>query len=407
MSKSAERTFQNLLAAQFLSALADNALLFGAIGVIRATDPDDTAVPYLQLAFLVAVALLCPLAASLTECFPKNRVLLAGNTIKLAGVTAMMAGMHPVMAYATVGLGASIYAPAKYGILPELLTANRLVKGNGMLEGSTILAILLGTITGGMLTDRSPGLCLSFSAGVYLASLIMNARMPKMIAGHPSLSVQAILSGLPFYQALWQILVDAPARLSLLGTSLFWGCSAAFRLLLLDWALRVLHTPGTTLPSLFGAATGLGIAVGAWAAGRWIPLNTAGRAFLPGLTFGPLMMLMGAADHWEWVMAVVACVGIAGGAFVVPMNAVLQERGHQGRGAGHAVAAQNMVETLLMGGMTALYGKGIEAGLALPDLAVALGGAVLIGMVILGSYWRAERCSGRRLKRASQDARTG
>jgi LPLT family lysophospholipid transporter-like MFS transporter len=370
-----------VLAAQFLSALADNALLFVAIALVQAQHRPQEWVPLLQAFFVLAFVLLAPFAGPCADALPKGRVMMLTNGLKLLGAAAMLSGVHPLWAYAMVGAGAAAYSPAKYGILSELVTAEKLVKANSLMEGSTIVAILLGVGSGGWLADRSITLGLWSVAGCYFTAMLANLLIPSLPAVHPGLRFRPRLMFLDFFYTTCALAKDRDVRFSLACTSLFWGSGATLRLLLVAWVPLALGVADTATPANLNGAVAVGIALGAGFASLWIKLETVNRSLLPGLLLGPLIMLLTQMQGLTEAALLLAVIGLCGGLFVVPLNALLQERGHASVGAGHAVAVQNLFENLSMLGMIGLYTVSIKLGMNAIAVGMAFGGLVLAGMI--------------------------
>lgn len=369
-----------VLSAQFLSALADNALLFAAIALVRIEHRPEQWVPLLQEFFVLAFVVLAPFAGPFADALPKGRVMLWSNGLKLAGAGAMLAGMHPLLAYAVAGVGAAAYSPAKYGILSELVEPGRLVKANSMMEGSTIVAILMGVVAGGWLADRSVQLALWSVAGCYGAAMMANLLIPRLPAAHPGERFHPGRLLLGFLQTTWVMAKDGDVRFSLICTSLFWGAGATLRLLLVAWVPLALAIADTATAANLNGAVAIGIAAGAGMASAWIRLETVNRALLPGLLLGPLIMALSQVGGLLEGAILLALVGVCGGMFVVPLNALLQERGHETVGAGHAVAIQNLFENLFMLAMIGLYTLSIGLGFSAIDAALAFGGLLSAGV---------------------------
>lgn len=374
------RGVYTLLAAQFLSAFADNAILFTAIAMVLTRG--ETAgwyVPALQSAFLVAFVLLAPWVGRLADVRPKPGVLVLGNGVKLAGAGLILAGVDPLPAYLVVGTGAAIYGPAKYGILPELVGPGHLVKANGLIEGSTILAIVLGTVVGAQMADRSIQAALVMVIIAFLGSIGATLLLPRLEArgGEDGPTIRR------FVEKMRGFFVTPRARFSMLGASLFWGAAAVLRVLIVAWApvtLGMLHTSDIAQLTLFLA---IGIVIGATLAPRLVPIEGLRRARLAAYAMGLLILVLaGVTGLWPARLVLLA-TGIAGGLFVVPINAALQELGHHSIGAGGAVAIQNFFENLAMLAAVGLYtwttGMG---GQAVPTILV-LGIAVIVATAIV------------------------
>lgn len=375
------RALPAVLAAQFLSALADNALLFVAIALVRLQGRPEEWVPLLQELFVLAFVVLAPFAGPFADALPKGRVMLLANGLKLLGPAAMLAGLNPLLAYGLVGVGAAAYSPAKYGILSELVGPESLVKANSLMEGSTIVAILLGVASGGWLADRAVTLALWSVAACYLAAMGANLLIPRLPAAHPGKGFEPWALIADFAKTTWTLVKDSDVRFSLASTSLFWGAGATLRLLLVAWVPLALSIHDTSTPANLNGAVAVGIALGAGAASAWIGLDTVNRALLPGLLLGPLIMILTQALSVWSTAALLTAIGICGGMFVVPLNALLQERGHETVGAGHAVAIQNLFENASMLAMIGLYALSIKLGLDAIRVGLAFGVLVLAGMI--------------------------
>ena len=353
-----------VLLAQFLSAFADNALLIAAIQLIKLLSGADQLVPWLQASFVLPFVLLAAVLGPFADSLPKGRVMLIANAIKVVAGLAMASTIWmkdaslwlPFSAYALAGTGAAIYSPAKYGILTQLCGPTLLIKANGLMEGSTIVAILLGVLAGGWLADHSLQGALLAVAGCYAVATILTLFIPRLPAEHPLEHLHPILLLRDFMHALNTLFRDPWARLSLLGTSLFWGSGSTLRLLLFAWVPLALGRHDAQTPANLMGAVSIGIVIGAALAAQLVSLETMGRALIGGLVLGaPILLLAGTSDLWTAVGLLVV-MGAAGGFFVVPLNAILQERGHRSVGAGHAVAVQNFSENLLMFLLASLYG---------------------------------------------------
>lgn len=374
------RALPAVLLAQFLSALADNALLFVAIALVRAQHRPETWVPLLQEFFVLAFVLLAPFAGPFADALPKGRAMLLANGLKLAGAGGLLAGAHPLLAYGLVGAGAAAYSPAKYGILSELTTPDRLVKANSLMEGSTIVAILLGVGAGGWLADFSIPVALWSVAGCYAAAMLANLAIPPLPAAHPGLTFAPQEMTADFARTVAKLARDRDVRFSLTCTSLFWGAGATLRLLLTAWVPLMLGIADAATPANLNGAVAVGIALGAGLASVWIDLKTVNRALLPGLLLGPVIMLLTQTHSLIQTALLLVVTGLCGGLFVVPLNALLQERGHETVGAGHAVAIQNLFENLAMLAMIGLYTLSIEWGLDAARAGLCFGGLILLGL---------------------------
>jgi LPLT family lysophospholipid transporter-like MFS transporter len=378
-----------VLATQFLTAFADNAVLFTAITmVMHQAEVGSWYVPALQAAFLVAFVLCAPWVGRFADARPKPRVLSGANAIKAAGVGLLLFQVEPLVAYAVIGLGAAAYSPAKYGILPELVDEEALVKANGWIEGSTILAILSGTLVGAMLAEHSIHLALLTILGLYTASaLIAFTIRHQHIVG----SGEGHAMG-NFFKQMRGLLATPRARFSTLGVSLFWAAATVLRVLLVAWAPAVLFMDSTTDIALLTMFVAIGIAVGSILVPRLIPMAYLRRARLAAYVMGMVIMVLATLDNVWLVRLSLFMAGVCGGLFVVPINAALQEIGHKTIGSGGAVAIQNFFENLAMLLASGVYS--MVAGMGADPVAtmIWLGFLVVIATAIVS--WHLPRDTG-------------
>lgn len=377
------RPFYALLFAQFLSAFADNAILFVAIAFVM--QPPAAAgwyVPALQSAFLIAFVVLAPWAGAFADSRPKPHVLLVGNFFKAIGAITMLAGVEPIVAFALVGGGAAIYGPAKYGILPEMLGHEKLVWANGMVEGSTIFAIIVGTVVGGRLGDWSVTVGLIVVIVCYVLSMGATLLLPRLAP----LKAGAAFGLRQFGQKMRALFVTSRARFVMLGASLFWAAAAVLRLLLVAWAPVVLLTKNATDIADLTLSLAIGIVVGAVLAPRFIPIERLRRARLAAYAMGACIVVFSqASDVWT-ARLLLAATGVCGGFFMVPVNAALQDIGHKSIGSGGAVALQNFFENLAMLAAVGLYTYAASAGVSPIASLIVVGVLVLIATAVVS--WR-------------------
>lgn len=373
-----------LLIAQFLSAMADNVLFVAAIAMLKAAAGDDSLLPLVQVTFVLAFILFAPYVGPFADAFPKGRVMFRANLIKLTGAALILGGLHPLAGYAIVGLGAAAYSPAKYGILTQFVSEEKLIKANGLLEGSTIAAILLGVMLGGWLADQSVSLAVQVVTGLYLTAAAVNLMIPKLAAIKPWVSGD--LSRLPrqFLRDTQALLRNADARFSIVGTSLFWGMGASLRLLLFAWVPLALGMTDNQAPANLMGMVSIGIVVGAGLAAFFVKMPQVNRALIGGLAIGPLLWMLAPTNTFAMAAAILLGIGAAGGFFAIPLNALLQERGHESIGAGRALAVQNFFENLSMLLLAGLYFAAISLGVS-PYTAIAFFGLLmLVGMTWIG-----------------------
>jgi len=379
-----------LLAAQFLSAFADNALLIAAIAVFKNIGRTGW-VPFLQAVFVAPFILLAPLVGAFADAQSKGRVMFMSNALKLFGAGLAWAGLNPLLGYAIAGIGASTYSPAKYGILSQMFEREKLVRANGLLEGSTIAAILLGVLAGGWLADRSTSLAFGGVFGVYALAAVFNLLIPRLPPEKPLSSFDLAALAREFFIGLRGLWRDGEARFSLLGTSLFWGTGATLRLMLFAWVPVALGVVDNQMPANLMGVLSIGIVAGAVLAGALVHLGNVNRALIGGLLIGPIIMLLAQAGTVSHAAAWLVSLGAAGGFLVVPLNALLQSRGHAGVGAGRALAVQNFLENLAMLIGVWLYAGASHAGVPVVGMVALFGGLVLAGMAALAFSRRVNR----------------
>lgn len=368
-----------VLVAQFLSALADNAIYVAAIAIVKAHGMPNLAT-LLQGAFLVPFILLAPFVGQIADRFPKGAVMLAGNLLKFAGALAMIRDVNPVLAYGFIGVGATLYSPAKYGILAQMFSPAKLVRANGMMEGSTIAAILLGVLMGGWLSDRSLAWAFAGVMVAYGLATIANLAIPRLPPETPDGGFQPWALLKEFLASLKRLFTNPDARFSLLGTSIFWGSGVTLRLALFAWVPAALLIGDNETPANLMAVLSIGIVAGAAIAGAWITLASVNRALIGGLLLGPTIVGLAFMTSLPSAMVCMAAIGICGGLFVIPLNALLQERGHQTIGAGRALAVQNFAENSAMLLFDGAYGAAVA--LTIPVIPTVAGfGLVLVGVI--------------------------
>lgn len=418
-----KRGFYIIMAAQFFSSLADNALLIAAIALLSQLGAPGWMSPLLKLSFVLSYVLLAAYVGAFADSLPKGRVMFITNAIKIFGCSLMFFNVNPLLAYAVVGFGAAAYSPAKYGILTELLPPEKLVAANGWIEGLTVLSILLGTFLGGLLVSpKISSFMLSFDvpivetgidtpaesailviAVLYLLASLINLHIPDTGARYPAQErhpVRLLTDFAHCFATLWK---DRLGQISLGVTTLFWGAGATLQFLVLDWAKQVLHLPlyqGTNLQ----VVTTVGIAFGAMLAAHFVPLKRSLSVLSLGMAMGLVMVVMsffriemvpaGAlhfvlfnrefALEYYLLVAIFALIliGSMAGFFVVPMNALLQHRGHVLMSAGHSIAVQNFNENigvLLMLGLYSLLVKlQINATVAMLLFGLFVSGTMLL-----------------------------
>jgi LPLT family lysophospholipid transporter-like MFS transporter len=367
----------SVLVAQFFSALADNAILIAAIAIVKSQGMANL-VPLLQESFVVPFILLAPFVGQIADGFPKGRVMLVANLLKLAGALAMVAGVNPLTAYGMIGIGAAMYSPAKYGILAQMFGPATLVRANGMMEGSTIVAILLGVILGGWLADHSLTWAFTGVVVAYGLAACANLFIPLLPAENADGNFNPWPLMKKFVSALSLLFRNPDARFSLLGTSVFWGSGTTLRLMLFAWVPAALLISDNQTPANLMGAVSIGIVLGAIGASLWISLVNVNRALLGGLLLGPVILALAFVHGLTLAYVLMVAIGICGGSFVVPLNALLQERGHESIGAGHALAVQNFAENIVMLLFVGAYSWATAAGVSVTSSIAAFGTILLL-----------------------------
>jgi LPLT family lysophospholipid transporter-like MFS transporter len=374
------RNVNTLLIAQFLTAFADNAILFTAFAMITQTGSyGDWYQPALQASFLVAFVLLAPWVGRFADQHTKGRVLTWGNGLKASGALLLLLGVEPLLAYAIVGIGAAVYGPAKYGILPDLVGHDRLVTANGLIEGSTIIAIVLGAVIGAEVADYSIGLALAMIVASYLISLAATLLLPKT-ATKPRDTRPAIGQFVTMMQGFFS---TSRARFSMLGAAIFWAAAVVLRVMMVAWAPAVLMTHNTSDIANLTVFIAIGIAIGAVVVPKLIPIEKLRRARLAAYTMGFCILLLGISSDPIMAKVLLLLIGLTGGIFVVPINAALQDIGHRSIGAGGAVAIQNFFENLAMLAGTGIYSAALTQKLDPVVAVLSLGLLVVIATTIV------------------------
>ncbi len=384
-----KKGFYSIMAAQFFSSLADSALLIAAIALLKDLHAPAWMIPLLKLFFVLSYVVLAAFVGAFADSRPKGRVMFATNTIKIVGCFFMMVGAHPLAAYGVVGFGAAAYSPAKYGILTELLPPERLVAANGWIEGTTVASIILGTVLGGALI--SPHIAahilkhhVPFAStpaeaamlvimAIYVAAALFNLSIPDTGARYPKQQhgpIRLITDFADCFLTLWR---DKLGQISLAVTTLFWGAGATLQFIVLKWA-EVSLGMSLSEAAILQAIVAVGVAAGAMYAAARVPLKKSLSVLPVGIMMGAAVMLMAFYSrqlipvHWGFYFGrlhvpgylIIAyiflmIVGALSGFFVVPMNALLQHRGHVLLSAGHSIAVQNFNENLSVLVMLCLY----------------------------------------------------
>ena len=369
-----KRGFYVIMAAQFFSSLADNMLWVVVIAALRSLNQPQWMEPLPKLFFVVSYVIFAWYVGAFADSMPKGRVMFITNVIKVFGCSLMLFNVHPLLAYAVVGLGAAAYSPAKYGILTELLPPKQLVIANGWIEGLTVASIILGIGLGGQLIDprvtqmlldidvpfintgisTPPEAWLTVIGGLYGIAAIFNLRIPNTGVDHRIANKNPLLLLHEFWHCnrlLWR---DKLGQVSLATTTLFWGAGATMQLMVVRWAEVTLHL-SLSNATLLQAVVGVGTGVGAVLAAKYVSLNNSPNVIPMGIGMGLLVFVMIFVHSLPMAVVVLLLIGGCAGFFVVPMNALLQHRGHILMGAGSSIAVQNFNENLSILAMQGIY----------------------------------------------------
>ena len=397
------RSFYIILSAQFFSSLADNVLLFAAIAQLKNLAAPSWQIPVLQQFFVFAFIMLAPFVGAFSDALPKGRVMFISNSIKIIGCTAMLLGVHPLFAYGFVGIGAALYSPAKYGILTECLPSHRLVWANGWMEGLTVAAIILGAILGGLLMghrvdeqviqqlsrldfnggiDTAPKFGIFITLWFYFVAALLNYFIPKLPIEHNLTKRTPGFLLADFWHSFLLLWKDPLGQVSLAVTSLFWGAGTSLRFIILAWsavALKFDLEQSTQLTALVA----VGLAIGSVIAAKAVPLEHAVKVLPLGIAMGLVVLGMVLVTKWWVAVLMLIVIGSLAGSFLIPMNALLQHRGHQLMGSGHSIAVQNFNENLSIILMLGAYALMIDAGFSINTIVIVFGLFVSITMGLL------------------------
>lgn len=373
-----------VLISQFITAFADNAILFAILAQLSARHYPEWSQPMLQMVFVLTFIVLAPFVGQIADSFPKGRVMLLSNGCKLIGAVVICLGADPFLGYGLIGVGAAAYSPAKYGILGELTTGEQLVKANGLIEASTIVAILQGSVTGGFLSDYHIMMALILCTVMYGLAALTNLSIPRLPPAKTGLSRNPRTMMSTFFRATVSLWKNQESRFSLTGTSLFWGAGVTLRLMLVLWVPAALGITGQTMPTLLNAMVAVGIVAGAGLAARFITLETVRRCMPAGILIGVMVIIFTFQTSVIPANITLILLGVFGGLFVVPLNALLQKRGKETVGAGNAIAVQNMGENGAMLLMLGLYSLAVKAGVPVVVIGAAFGSLFALA---IGGLW--------------------
>ncbi|WP_251970327.1 lysophospholipid transporter LplT [Sphaerotilus microaerophilus] len=395
-----KKGFHTIMSAQFFSSLADNALFVAAVELLRASGAGEWQRAALVPMFALFYVILAPFVGAFADAIPKGRVMFISNSIKVVGCLMMLFGSHPLLSYAVVGLGAAAYSPAKYGILTELLPPSQLVKANGWIEGLTIASIIMGVLLGGQLVGiHIAPILLGFDLPLidtsvdtpaeaavtaliipYIIAALFNLRIPRTDTELEPMPSQPMVLVRDFADCNARLWNDKLGQISLATTTLFWGVGGNLRYIVLAWAAAALNYGVTQATSLVGVVT-IGTAVGAVVASAAMKLDKAPKTIPLGIGMGLLLVGMVFIDN-VWVAApFLILLGGFGGFLVVPMNALLQHRGHNLMGAGRSIAVQNFNEQACILALGAFYSGLTKVGMS------AFGAITIFGLLVAATMW--------------------
>ncbi len=394
--------FYIIMVAQFFSALADNALLIAAIAALREMQAPAAYEPLLKTFFTLSYVLLAAFVGAFADSMPKWRVMLISNTIKILGCSMMFFGTDPLLAYAVVGLGAAAYSPAKYGILTEYLPHSRLVVANGWIEGLTVGAIIMGVVVGGMLIkpdiassllafdfpiidtgiDTTSEMVIGIVGILYLIAAAFNLYIPDTGVDYTPLRHNPFFLFREFWHCQTLLWRDKLGQISLAVTTLFWGAGATLQFIVIKWSECALHLD-LSKSSMLQGVVAIGVAVGATLAAKFITLKKSVRVIPLGIAMGVIVIAMNFVTNMSVAVVLLIIIGGLSGFFVVPMNALLQHRGHVLMGAGHSIAVQNFNENLSVLMMTGLYYLLIRLDVSIYIVIAAFGAFVASAMYLV------------------------
>jgi MFS family permease len=397
--------FYIIMAAQFFSSLADNALLVAAIAMLMQADAPSWLTPYLKFFFVISYVVLAPYVGAFADRLPKGRVMFLANTIKIVGCVAMLWGLDPLAAYAIVGLGAAAYSPAKYGILTEYLPHNKLVVANGWIEGLTVASIILGTVLGGVLIharvagpllhidlpyletpiDTPAEAAIAIIVFVYALAALFNLKVPDTGVTLKPLPAHPIDTLKDFGRCVVHLWKDRLGQVSLAVTTLFWGAGAVLQFIVIEWA-RVSLGFDLSKAAILQGVTAIGIALGAVFASLWVALDRSVRVIPLGIAMGLIVIVMNYVGQLWLAVVLLVIIGGLAGFFVVPMNALLQHRGHHLVGAGRSIAVQNFNENTSILIMIALYSVLLSVGHSI-YIVILFFGLFVAGTMTVVQWW--------------------
>jgi MFS family permease len=401
-----KKGFSTIMSAQFFSSLADNALLVAAVELLRTTQAPAWQVPALAPMFALFYVVLAPFVGAFADALPKGRVMFISNGIKIVGCLMMLFGVHPLLAYAVVGLGAAAYSPAKYGILTELLPASQLVKGNAWIEGLTVSSIILGVVLGGQLIgprlspmmlgldlpliDTAPEAAILATMLIYGIATLFNLYIPRTSAPLQPMAGSIGSFVRDFSHCNSRLWADKLGQISLATTTLLWGVFGNLRLIVFAWAAAALGYTTAQASNLVGVVI-IGSVAGAVVASMTTKLDRATNVIPLAIVVGVLMIGLNFINDMVVAAPFMVLLGGLCGYLIVPMNALLQHRGHNLMGAGRSIAVQNFNEQACILGLGAFYAGMTKLGMSV-FVAITVLGVLVAAVMELIRRWHRSNC---------------
>lgn len=371
---------------QFFCAFADNALIFAEIATLKSTHSPSWEIPMLQDFFVVGYIVLAPFVALIADKWSKKYVLMIGTIFKAAGAIMLVSGINPLLCCLFIGIGSAIFSPAKYGVLPELVEPEKIVKANGLLEIVTIVALLVGAIMGGVISDYSTEITINIILGFFAIGLLINWYIPHLPAAHPEHKLNPIKAITDFYYSARVAYKNKDMVYAILNTSIFGASAATLRFLVVAWVPIALHNSDNKMPALFNSFVAIGIIVGAIIASKKITFKNTNLISFSGIILGLLVVCLVNVTTVIYSAFYLILIGVFGGMFIIPLNAKVQEDGKKTIGSGHSVAIQNLCENLLMLVMVGGYSYLLKIHDNVIDVAMGLGVFISISVGLTWVY---------------------
>ncbi|SCB93730.1 lysophospholipid transporter LplT [Gilliamella intestini] len=372
-----------IMLAQFFSAFADNAIFYAILALIHNLHYPEWSKSALQISFVVPFVIFSPFVGQFADTISKGKAMMIANSIKLLGVGCICLNINPFVGYFLVGVGAAAYSPAKYGILGELTSGDNLIKANGLIEASTITAILLGSLAGGHIADLSVSASLLTCVFMFGLAVIANFFIPKLPAARPNISWQFMSMVKDFANTVNIIFNNKHLLYTLLGTSLFWGAGITLRFLLISWVPAILNINDNATPANLTAVVAIGIVIGAGLASKFISINNTSRCIPAGIMMGIAVIVFTLQSSIILSYILLIIIGALGGFFLVPLNAFIQKIGKNLMGAGSVISVQNLSEYTAMMVMLGFYSFADALNLSIITIGVSFGSLLAIVMFLL------------------------